>query len=121
MEEKDINPEWMIRMTRMSDRDENQRGNEFSLFQSCKLGNVKHAVNSLSYQVVCLFRDLKLSNLYKETGISIFARSDMKASKFSNCERNKYRGGISSLIISLIMISFDDFLPSKTAIFVVRK
>ena len=27
----------------------------------------------------------------------------------------------SSLIVSLIMMSFDDFLPSKTAIFIVQK
>ena len=40
---------------------------------------------------------------------------------------NKYRGGTSdattssSLIVSLIIISFDEFLPSKMAIFFVLK
>ena len=40
---------------------------------------------------------------------------------------NEYRGGtsdattLSSLIVSLIKMSFDDFLPSKTALFVVQK
>ena len=41
--------------------------------------------------------------------------------------RNKYRGGTSdattssSLIVPLILMSFDNFLPSKMAIFVIRK
>ena len=41
--------------------------------------------------------------------------------------KNKYRGGTSdattssSLIVSLIVMSFDDFLPSKTALFAVGK
>ena len=47
--------------------------------------------------------------------------------KVGGCRGNKYRGGTSdattpsSHILSLFMMSFDDFLSSKTAIFVVRK
>ena len=58
------------------------------------------------------------------TSIEVGKKKNIKE---NDIRENKYRGGTSdattssALIVPMFKMSFDDFLPSKTVIFVVRK
>ena len=90
------------------------------------LERFRFQIVSLRKMVECSLNSLNVStNL--TTSLTFGVNNSTSKELVNPTNTNKYRGGTSdattssSLIVSLFMMSFDDFLSSKTAIFVVRK